>query len=118
MAVYAEWYGPDCFKYFLATQLVTVAWWSPNLFNSSTMLEAAVVGSLEALKFLAYRGPRAPYDLTPSMLATLRALRARLAVEVYKKTEVSPNAPICLNPNLSHIYKMSDPYAWTKYGIK
>lgn len=43
------------------------------------------------------------------MLTILRAWRAGL---------VSPNAAILLNPNLSHIYKMSDPYAWTKYGIK
>lgn len=51
----------DCYKYFLAAQLVTVAWLlNPNRFNSSTTLEATVVGSLEALKFLSYRGPQAP----------------------------------------------------------
>lgn len=34
----------DLYKYFLATQLVTAAWWlSPDLSNSSTWLEAVVV---------------------------------------------------------------------------
>lgn len=65
---------PDCHKYFLSTQLMTVAWWiSPDLFSSSTTLEAAVTGSLEVLKFLIFRGPLAPHETTASMLTTLRA---------------------------------------------
>lgn len=80
------WPFPECYKYFLATQLATVAWWqSPDLSNPSKMLEAAVVRSLEALKFLVYRGPWAPYDPTPSMLTILWAWRVRLAGEGYQK---------------------------------
>lgn len=110
---------PDCYKYFLATQLVTVAWWlHPDKTNSSTALEATIVGSFEALQFLIFRGPRAPYHLTPSMRTTLRAWRAGLDIEKYKSTEISPNTPIWLNPTLPHIYKLPDPFAWTKYGIK
>lgn len=53
---------------------MTVAWWiSPDLFSSSTTLEAAVTGSLEVLKFLIFRGPLAPHETTASMLTTLRA---------------------------------------------
>lgn len=110
---------PNCYKYFLATQLVTEAWWlHPDLFNTSTSLEAAVVGTLEAPQFLVYRGPRAPYDLTPSMLTTLLAWRAGLQCESYKKIAISPNAPIWLNPNLAQIHRISDTYAWTKHSLK
>lgn len=51
--------------------------------KSSTLLEAAVVVSLEALQLLVYRGPQ--------------------GTEV-KKNAVSPNAPIWLNPNRAHIF--------------
>lgn len=48
---------PDCHKYFIAAQLVTATWWlNPDLFNSSTVLEAAVVKCLEVLTFLVFRG--------------------------------------------------------------
>lgn len=64
---------PDFHKYYLASQLVTTAWWlNPDTSNFATQVEAAVLESLEALKFLIFRGPRAPYSLTPSMLTTLR----------------------------------------------
>lgn len=76
------------------------------------------MGSLEALQFLIYRGPRAPYPLTPSMLTTLQAWRIGLNMEKCKQSEISPNAPLWLNPSLPHIYKLLDPYAWTKHGIK
>lgn len=110
---------PDCYKYYLATQLVTAAWWlDPDGTNSSTVLGVVVEGSLEALKLLVYRGPRAPYPLTPSMHTTLQALGAGLSVEKYKQNEISPNAPIWLSPNIPHLYKMLDPDAWTKYSVK
>lgn len=111
--------GGMAFPDFLAAQLVTAAWWlHPDRTNLSTVLVATVVGSLEILQFLIYWGPRAPYPLTPSMLTTLRAWRAGLVIEKCKKSEVSPNAPIWKNPSLPHIYKILDPYAWTKYGVK
>lgn len=103
---------PDCHNYFLAAQLVTVVWWlHPDRTNASTVLEATVVGSLEDLQFLIYRGPRAPYPLTPSMLTTLQAWRIGLHMEKFKQSETSPNAPLWLNPSLPHIYKLLDPYA-------
>lgn len=41
---------PDLYKYYLATQLVTVErWLNPDGFDSATMLEAAVVKSVETL---------------------------------------------------------------------
>lgn len=110
---------PDCYKYFLATQLVTVAWWlNPDKTNVASALEATVAGSWESLRHLIYRGPCAPYLLTPSMLTTLRAWKMGLVIEKYTQTEISPNAPLWLNPNLPHFYKSIDPQAWTRYGIK
>lgn len=46
---------PDLHKYDLAAQLVTaVGWLNPNKYNPSTMLEAAVVHSIEALQALLF----------------------------------------------------------------
>lgn len=99
---------PDLHKYYLAAQLVTAAWWfNPDISNPATQIEAAVLGSLEALKFLLFRGPRAPYPLTPSMRTTLRAWGA-----------ISPNAPLWLNSTLKHIFKLPEHHAWTKFNIK
>lgn len=85
---------PDCQKHFLPTQLVTVAWWLvPDLSNSALIVKTAVVSFVEALSSLAFRGSKAPYDITPSMLMTLRAWRAGLVCECYPKTVASLNAP-------------------------
>lgn len=60
---------PDFYKYFIATHLVTAHWWLvPNLSNSSRMLEAAILNSLEALQHLLFSGIRAPYTLTPPLM--------------------------------------------------
>lgn len=41
---------PDCYKYFIAAQLVTAVWWlKPDLSNPATILEATVLRSVEAL---------------------------------------------------------------------
>lgn len=72
-------------KYFLATQLVTAAWWlSPDCTNSSTMLEAAFVRTLEALHALIFHVPKDPCSLTPSTATTIRAWKASLAIEKYR----------------------------------
>lgn len=85
---------PDCFKYFLATQLVTAAWWlNLDLTNPSTLLEAAVVNFLVVLKFLLFKGPHAPYPLTLFMITTLRAWIVGLTCECYPRLAVSLNAP-------------------------
>lgn len=102
---------PDFCRNFLATQLVTSSLClSPDITNSSVLLEA--------LKFLIFHGPHAPYPLTPSMLTTLHAWGAGLKCELYPKQAVSPNAPLWSNPNLHQIYKLPEPYAWTKFNIK
>lgn len=82
---------PDLYRYFLATKLVTTSWWlNPDITNPATLVEAAVVKSLEVLKFLLFPCPRAPYPLH----TTLHAWRASLQIEPYPKHEVSPRAPV------------------------
>lgn len=57
---------PDCFKYLLASQLVTAHWWlQPDLTNSAVVLEAAIVKSLEALQVLLFRGKKSPPSSYP-----------------------------------------------------
>lgn len=110
---------PDCYKYFLASQLVMVVWWLvPDKTNAASALEATVVGSWETLQLLIHRGPRALHPLTPSMHTTLRAWRIGLNIGKHKHSELSPNAPLWSNPNLPHFLKLTDPQLWTKYGIK
>lgn len=62
------------------------------------MLEEAIVWSLEAIQALIFRGPRAPYPLTPSMSTTIRAWKVGLTSKRYPANAVSPNAPIWKNP--------------------
>lgn len=103
---------PDFHKYFLAAQLFTALWWlDPDVTNSAVLLEAAVVQSLKALKFLLFRGPCAPCALTPSMITTLRAWRAGLRLERYPAEAHSPNAPLWCKPNLAQIYTIPEPHA-------
>lgn len=82
------------------------------------LLEAAVVQSLEALKFLLFRGPHAPYNLTPSMCTTLQAWKADLKREHYLKDAHPTNALLWCNPNLAHFYMIPEPHAWTKFNVK
>lgn len=75
---------PDCHKYFIAAQLITVVWWLvPDASNPAAVLEAAVARSMEALSYLPLRGPKAPRDLTHSMLTTLWAWNTGLGLEKY-----------------------------------
>lgn len=96
---------PDLYKTFLATQLITTVWWlSPDLYNSSTWPELTVVGSIEALKVLLFRGRRAPYQLSALMLNTIRAWEAGLRCEYYPKGVISPNATLWFNPTLPQFF--------------
>lgn len=109
---------PDCHKYFLATQLVTTHWWlQPDLTNSAVVLEAAIVGSLEALKGLLFRGPKTPYHLTPSMRTTMRTWKVGEALRAPQPNSWSPHTPLWLNPNLSQFNTILDTQAWAKYKI-
>lgn len=55
-------------------------WWlNPD---STNLVEATVVNSLEALNFLLFRGPHALYSLTPLILSTLRVWGLVLNVSI------------------------------------
>lgn len=65
---------PKFFQYFLAGQLMHAHnWLVLDKGNASVVAEAAVLGSYEALQSLLYRGCRAPYILTYTMNATIKA---------------------------------------------
>lgn len=68
------------------------AWWvNPDKSNSSTMLEVSVVYSIDSLQFLLLWGPKSPYLLTSSIIATIRAWKVGLA---------SKHVPLWFNPSL------------------
>lgn len=68
------------------------AWWvNPHKSNSSIMLEVSVVYSIDSLQFLLLWGPKSPYLLTSSIIATIRAWKVGLA---------SKHVPLWFNPSL------------------
>lgn len=106
------------FKNNLSGQL-TVAhrWLTAPPDDASVSLEAAYVGSYEALSHLVYRGLKAPYPLTFSM----RSVKAWVMAQGGRSpssTRLSFNTPLWRNPNLIHFFGYLDPVVWTKYGIK
>lgn len=109
---------PNFVRYFLAGQLVFAhRWLNQPEDNAEVTLEAAVVGSYEALSDLLYRGRGVPYPMTGSMHSVIRAweLTRRGALQ---ERVVSPYTPLWRNPSLPHFFVYSDPIIWTRYGIK
>ena len=110
---------PDLYKYYLATQLVTIRrWLNPDGYDPATMVEAAVVQSLEALQALPFCGLKCRRDLTPLMITTIKVWKAGIARESNLKTDISPNTPLWRNPELVHLSSIQDSRAWTKYEVK
>lgn len=93
-------------------------WWCPPEDDAAVTLEAAIVGSFEALSHLLYRGGGAPYPITTSMKATIRAWGMANGMEPSSTQAMSPHAPLWNNPQLPHFFKIPDPIVWTKHGIK
>lgn len=89
----------------------------PRGANAAVCFEAEVLGSLQELGNLVYRGPR-PYDALPlSTKATLRVWkvdRSRFACP----NSWSPFTPLWGNPNLPHLLTVPDPQVWARYKIK
>lgn len=73
---------PNFLIYYWEAVLVTVRWWSsqPRQKSSGERLEAAIPGSYAALSNLAFRGLKAPHDLTVPMKTTLRVRKEARAV--------------------------------------
>lgn len=59
-----------------------------------------------------------PYALTPSDLLLSGHEDQVSNVNSIPKKALSPDAPLWCNPNLDNIYKLPEPYAWTKFNIK
>lgn len=109
----------DCYKYYLASQLVTARWLlCPNRYNTSTILEVGVLNSLEALQHLLFHGLKAPYPLTPSMVITFKVWKVGPVYEAIQHYTISPNAPLwCKSNFVIYFYILRDPQAWTKHKI-
>lgn len=104
------------FLYFLAGQLVFVHVLFTLLEgNAAVDLEAAIVGSYEALMHLLLRGSSSPYPITTSMWATVGAWMVADKTESRLSGNFSPHS-IVENPQLLHLYNY--PVIWTKFGIK
>lgn len=109
---------PDLRVYYWASMLVTVYWWfEGKRSNAAVCLEAACLGSLQALQNLAYRGLGAHGDLPAPTVATVRVwgvARRRF----FQRERWSPVQPLWGNPNLPHFRTIPDPQIWARHGIK
>uniref|UniRef100_A0A803K361 Reverse transcriptase domain-containing protein n=1 Tax=Xenopus tropicalis TaxID=8364 RepID=A0A803K361_XENTR len=86
---------PNFEKYFLASQLVYVHWWTvPRLDNRALVLEAAIVGSLEALAKLPYRGISPYYQTTLPIKTVVESFQRALKVVQNKQPVWSKWTPI------------------------
>lgn len=52
------------------------------------------------------------------MYTTLRAWNMGLSWEQYPLSAISPNSPLWNNPMLPHLFKLSEPVAWTTFNVK
>lgn len=87
--------APDFYLYFLAGQLVFAHRWLTVPEDKAVIaLEAAIVGSYEALTHLVFRGSSAPYPITSTMSATMRAWAVTSKAEAGDCTEISPHTPL------------------------
>lgn len=110
---------PDFFfLYFIAAMLTHAdKWLVSDASNAAVTLEAAVVGSFEALRNILYRGPGAPHPLTISMKTVLRAWSGLSGLRAGDPKGHFPNTPLWLNPSLPEFYSIPDPIVWASKGI-
>lgn len=66
----------------------------PGLSLQGTLLEVAVLPSLEALQSLPYRGAKAPFSLMPSMFTTLKVWRVSISLESHTPLQLSEHSPL------------------------
>lgn len=109
----------DFFLYFITTQLVTAYWrLHPTQGNASPMVEAAILGSTEALENLLYRAARAPYQLTTGMKIVIKARGVAEGLDSERGGKWSPRMPLWGNPHPPHLQALPNPQIWAAKGIK
>ncbi|XP_041436080.1 uncharacterized protein fam189a2.S isoform X1 [Xenopus laevis] len=110
---------PNLKLYFLAAQLVYAHWWIvPDRSNSAVVLEAAVLGSFEALAKLPYRGV-SPYHVTTTPMQTVgKAFQKSQELVRGTSTTWSPHTPLWGNNHLPHLRSLPDIARWAQIGIK
>uniref|UniRef100_A0A6I8T0L1 Reverse transcriptase domain-containing protein n=1 Tax=Xenopus tropicalis TaxID=8364 RepID=A0A6I8T0L1_XENTR len=110
---------PNFNFYFLAAQLVYAHWWMvPNINNPAVVLEAATLGSYEALAKLPYRGTSPLYATTPPMATVVRAFQKSQKLAHGSLETWSPQTPLWGNKQLSHLHALPDIARWAQLGIK
>lgn len=113
---------PDMYVYYVAIQLSYAAWWlRADANNPAVVLEAALVGSYEALANLVYREGKYPVPhLTTLMTATIAIWKKFVVVYGDKgaDTQWSPYIPLWRNPRLPELTTVPDFEFWPQKGIK
>uniref|UniRef100_A0A803J4Y6 Reverse transcriptase domain-containing protein n=1 Tax=Xenopus tropicalis TaxID=8364 RepID=A0A803J4Y6_XENTR len=111
--------APNLHLYYLAAQLTVARNWTvPTLTNAATILEAQVMGSLEELKNLLYRGTKYTKKASPLMKATIRAWQATNRLHPKPQKHYSEHTPLWCNPHLKHFKSIPDPQLWAQHNIK
>lgn len=84
--------------------------------DSTTVLEAAYLGSYKSLRFALFRGTKSTLPLTITMKATIKAWEAANKLSP-SQADISPSSPLSLSL-LPHFYGLPDPMVWMTKGIK
>lgn len=107
---------PDLHSYFVAAMLSHAHnWLISDEPNAAVVLEAARLGSYEALRNLLYRGSRAPFPLTSAMRAVIRAWTIANSL---RPIPSGPYSPLWFNPQLPEFGSIPDPGVWACKDIK
>lgn len=111
---------PDFHTYYLAAMLTHAHNWLVSEDTSaSVVLEAAHLGSYEALRNTLYRGIGGSLiTLTQAMKAVVRAWHTVVVKPNLVKSIWSPDTPLWCNPRLKEFHSLQDPGLWAGRGIK
>uniref|UniRef100_A0A803JYC0 Reverse transcriptase domain-containing protein n=1 Tax=Xenopus tropicalis TaxID=8364 RepID=A0A803JYC0_XENTR len=110
---------PNMRLYYLASQLIYVHWWlTPHQDNTSTLLEANILGSLEALANLPYRGNSKHYTTTTPMRTVITAFQKALRHVQGPQQTWSRWTPLWGNCSLPNFISLPNIAQWASHGIK
>lgn len=113
---------PNMYIYYVAIQLSYASWWiRADANNPAVVLEAALVGSYEALANLPYREGKYPIPHYTSLMAATVSVW-RTFVQAYGArdggAEWSPYIPLWRNQKLPELASLPDFEFWPQKGLK
>uniref|UniRef100_A0A803J3Y7 Uncharacterized protein n=1 Tax=Xenopus tropicalis TaxID=8364 RepID=A0A803J3Y7_XENTR len=110
---------PNMRLYYLASQLIYAHWWlTPHRDNTSTLLEANILGSREALANLPYRGNSQHYTTTTPMRTVITAFQKALKHVQGPQQLWSRWTPLWGNCSLPNFTSLPNIAQWASYGVK